>query len=74
MVDENIHIDKPTLNQALLTGCSISGRSRCDGLGERMGNTANFKGGVLYASQSSQAIYGGLEKKNAKMRLRLPVF
>lgn len=62
MVDENIHIDKPTRNQVLLTGCSISGRHRCDELGEPKGNTANFEGGVLYVSQSVQAIYGGFEK------------
>lgn len=62
MVDENIHIDKPTQNQVLLTGCSISGRHRYDELREPMGNTANFKGGVLYASLSMRAIYGGFEK------------
>lgn len=62
MVHENIHIDKPTGNLVLSTGCSVSGRRRCDELGEPMGDTANFKGTVLYASRSVRAIYGGFEK------------
>lgn len=59
VVDENIHIDKPTRNQVLLTGCSISGRRRCDELGEPVGN---FKGGVLYAWQSVRLSMEVLQK------------
>lgn len=59
MVDENIHIDKTTQNQVLLTCSRKHPRGE---LGEPMGNTANFEGAVLYASQSTLAISGGLKK------------